>query len=504
MNRSTLSQTVTGGGLVLVGAVAVAQTVGFSLLGVPSFAEVGELISLTTDCPQVPVPMFSAPSLVVFALLLATTGAARLRRRGAAWLLVLAALAVSSFASEVAEGAACDTSVDWEAASASESFQTTGPTFDFTPTQPGYFDVTATTGGEIAEATIPVCPVGEVADECGVCGGDGWSCLCITVLAVGYPASGNTCNFFNHDGPNKPNLPGIALDEFTYNEFFTGQGYELPFGYDGGQFGTAINDDSPHYGTVGRAHGCGACLQVTGENGSAVFMVREIADYNSVAQNALPRGVHLDSNYIDQVRTGNGMDIDVTIQPVPCPFDGNILIAHRIYNDQQTWYWNALEYTPYNMVYPIKKMEIRAEVGHTEWYDLPKKWTNKYVLGNYNPLGGQIPFPDPMNGPVRFRITSVYDEVLITPPIQQAERPLAAEANGWAYYDLGVNFEPRPYAEGACTPNYFCGNWQLDPGEECESSQQLSPTCASLGAGTGTAYCDPGTCLWDRSTCSSP
>jgi hypothetical protein len=72
------------------------------------------------------------------------------------------------------------------------------------------------------------------------------------------------------------------------------------------------------------------------------------------------------------------------------------------------------------------------------------------------------------------------------------------------YYDTGVNFTARSIEPGPCTPNYNCGNWTVDAGEECESALQQSADCSGLGAGTGTAYCDPGTCLWDATTCSNP
>ncbi len=503
MKRSRVYSLGSHIGLVVLGGAAVAQAAGFSLLGVPTSVEVGQLVSLAADCSLTAVPLLSARLLAVLMLLLATTGAVLVKRRGAAWLTVLVALGVSTLVGDPARSADCNIDFDWDATSASESFQHTGPDFDFTPTQPGYMEVMATSGGESVEATIPVCPIGQVADECGICGGDGSACLCLTVLAVGYSATGATCNYQSGTPPNLQSLPGIALDEFTYNEFFTGEGYDASLGIGWG-FSTPINGQADHYGTAGRAHGCGACLQVTGENGSAVFWVREIADVGAVGTNGYPRGVHIDSNYIDLVRNGNGVGVDVTIQPVPCPFTGNILMKHRIYNDQQVWYWMALEYMPYNSVYPIKKIEIKDDAFHTQWYDLPKAWTNKYVLGNYEPFPyPQIPLPSPPNGPVRFRITSVYDQVLVTAPIQQAERPLDPAALGWAYYDLGVQFEARPYLEGACSENYFCGNWAHDAGEDCEwTVGPGSVDCADLGLGTGTASCGFGTCTWDTTECS--
>lgn len=496
-----LADVLASGLLVVTGSVALAQGAGLSLLGVPTSSEVGELVSLTTTCEAAEVPMLSAPFVVVMALLLATATLVALRRRAAAWMGVLMALGLSTAAPERAESAACDTPVAWSATSASESFLATGPTFEFTPSVPGYVDVVATTGGESEEARFPVCGVGQVADVCGICDGNGAACVCQEALAVGYPGDGNTCNFYsNGTHPGLQDLPGIALDEFTYNEFFS-QEYDPRLTGDGA-FADPFDPGAPaEFGTVGKAFGCGACVQVSGPNGSAVFFVREIADVAAVGLNGRPRSVHIDLDHIALVRNGAGVAVDVTLQPVPCPFTGSIQLAHRIYSQ---FYWIGMEYTPYNYVHPIKQIEIKAETGHSQWYDLPGVWTNKYRLDNLAPGPyGRVPLPSPQDGPVRFRITSVYGEVLVTPPIQQAILPLDPAANGWAYYDLGVQFEPRPWAEGACTPNAFCRNFQTGfVGEACSSYTQETTSCASLGAGTGTATCGPVSCTWDTSTCS--
>jgi hypothetical protein len=322
--------------------------------------------------------------------------------------------------------------------------------------------------------------------------------VCTVSFAVGYLGNGNTCSFIG--SPNATDLPAIALDEFHYNELFTGGGYDAPFGLAGGVFNAAAGPDWT-FGTVGKARGCGACLEITGKNGSIVGMVREIADIGSVGSNGYATGVHIDNAYIDQVRNGSGPAVDVTIRPVPCPHSGNLLLKNIIYNANQPWYWIGLEYIPYNSVYPLLSMEIKAEVGHDQWYPLPQIWTNKWDLLNFQPQ--TIPVPDPPNGPVRFRFTSIYGDVLVSEPVQQVERP-HPQNPAIVYYDMGVNFVPRSVPPGPCAPNLDCGNWTIDPGEECESSAQQVVDCSSLGAGDGTAFCDPGTCLWDRSTCSNP
>jgi hypothetical protein len=323
------------------------------------------------------------------------------------------------------------------------------------------------------------CLDGLVMDTCGICGGDGSACVCKQFEAVGYVGRGDTCNFFT-DGQwpdGEPDLPWAALDEYTYNELFSGEGFELPFDYDGGIFSLPADPENTGMGTVGRAHGCGACLMVTGSEGTDVFMVIEIADIGAVGANGRPRNVHLNENGVLNVRDTFAVGIDVTVQPVPCPLSGSIQLKARMFNYSQPWYWRAVYYTPYNSVYPIKKMEIQAVDEHDQWYDLPKDWTNRYRLENYGGLGVEIPIPDPPNGPVRFRITSLYGEVLVTPPVQQVERPADSE---WAFYDMGVQFQPRNYTLGACSPVDLCGNKILDVGESCE---------AALTAG-----CNPSTC----------
>jgi expansin (peptidoglycan-binding protein) len=320
------------------------------------------------------------------------------------------------------------------------------------------------------------CPTEQPADDCGICGGDSSACVCAEFEAVGYPADGLTCNLFGDtvwpDG--EPELPGAAIDEYTYNEFFTGEGHDLPFEKSGGVFLEAIEPGDGAMGSVGKANACGACLLITGVNGSRVFFVREIADVAAVGANGIPRNVHLDNSAINDVRNGSGVAVDVTVQPVPCPFTGTIQLKHRIFLYDQAYYWRGMEYTPFQSIYPIKTLEIRAETGHDQWYELPKNWLNEYQIGanfandDENGWAGvNIPVPDPPNGPVRFRLTSVYNQVLITPPIQQVERP-GDSATGLVFYDLGVQFQPRPHTLGACEVTTVCGNKQLDEGEACE------------------------------------
>ncbi len=225
---------------------------------------------------------------------------------------------------------------------------------------------------------------------------------------------------------------------------------------------------------------------------------REDIEQNSIF---LELRVFAEPDILD-VRDGQGVAVDVTIRPVPCPHTGNIMIRYRMYNSQSPFYWTALEYVAYNHVYPILAVEIRAEVGHEQWYPLTPDWVARWNELNVPRV---IPYPDPINGPVRLRITSLYGDVVTTDLIQHPDRPVPGAAGTEDfYYDSGVQFPARSIDPGPCMPNLDCGNWMLDPAEECESSEQLSADCVSLGAGTGTAYCDPGTCLWDRSTCSNP
>ena len=85
------------------------------------------------------------------------------------------------------------------------------------------------------------------------------------------------------------------------------------------------------------------------------------------------------------------------------------------------------------------------------------------------------------NRGLRFRITSVYGQVLITPPIQQVSPDVA---DTYEFYDLGVQFQPRQYTLGACKVTTQCGNKQLDIGEACEPALQ----------GTNDPLCNPSTC----------
>ncbi len=308
--------------------------------------------------------------------------------------------------------------------------------------------------------------------------------LCVESGAAAYSTVGNTCNLNN---PGVIDLPRLAIDELNYNEFFTGSGYDDPFDPNVGDHagsGDWVN------GFSRASKGCGACLRVTGPNGSIVGMVWEIADIAAVGELGAPNHVLIESDSILDVRPSQGPGVDVVLQPVPCPILGGIRLRAQIFNDL------AVFYTPYNSVYPIERFEFRAE-NHDQWYELHSDWTNRFRYENYSP---QVIPHDPANLPVRFRLTSIYGDVVESDWIDLTSVAVGQSAVTESY-ELGVNFTPRPIPAGECSINRTCGNRQFDPGEECEIHTSSPVSCASLGAGTGVAECDPLTCTWATDDC---
>ncbi len=317
-------------------------------------------------------------------------------------------------------------------------------------------------------------------------------CICQNSEVVGYPGNGNTCDLNGH--PNSLILPKLALSQYRYNEFFSGRGASS---YDDFTLGPA----------EGRA--CGACLEITGPNGTLVFIVNEIADINAVANNGRSNNVHLESAYIDLVRDGSGLGYDVVIRPVPCPTTTTIQVKANMWNHLQPWYWTAVYYTFYQIKEPLKSVEIKAEEGHDQWYPLEPTWTNQWKMENYDSstTSVYIPLPDPVNGPIRFRLTSIYGDVVITNPIQQVTRPAASQI---AYYDSGVQFSDREYISGACTDNTItslCGTkggmYSWDPPPQCDIENGADPvSCSSVDSSftSGQAYCTD-YCRYDTSEC---
>ncbi|MEM6731572.1 MAG: hypothetical protein AAF658_08440, partial [Myxococcota bacterium] len=130
---------------------------------------------------------------------------------------------------------------------------------------------------------------------------------CINGFMVGYPGDGNTCRF--RDAPGFVDLPKLAMDERNYLEFFTTP--DTPY----------APEDFRAPGTHPR--GCGACLEVTGPNGSVVAIVNEVADVGAVGNNGRANSVHVQTSAILEI-SDSQMVQPAAMRPVPCPVTGNI------------------------------------------------------------------------------------------------------------------------------------------------------------------------------------
>ncbi len=155
--------------LVATGAVAQA---GFSIISPPAGGIVGSLLQVATNCGAA-VPASNFFSVLGLGLLLLAVAAAALRKRALAIVGALLGVALGALQPSTAAALVCTAEVTWRAESPSQTFTGSGRSFSFTPTQPGVFVVSATSGSATSSVSIPVCAMGQVVDACGVCGGGG-------------------------------------------------------------------------------------------------------------------------------------------------------------------------------------------------------------------------------------------------------------------------------------------------------------------------------------------
>ncbi|MEZ4290025.1 MAG: PEP-CTERM sorting domain-containing protein [Myxococcota bacterium] len=295
------------------------------------------------------------------------------------------------------------------------------------------------------------------------------SAACRSGRRIGYPGTGNTCNFAT--SPGAPALPGIALSEKNYAELFTGTGYDAPF---------------PGAST---AKACGACLEVFGPSGSAIGIVREVADIGSVGDHGKPNTPHLSFALADAIGVPYGLGGPITFRVVPCPVTGNLQVRRMSFAST-----GFLSFVVYNGVDAIAQVEFREALPGQPWGTLTQTWTNRWELLNAPTV---YPFQQ-SSTQVELRVTSLRGDVVVTQPIPLPSFTSAFEA----YFDAGVQLPTRAAPGGTCDYVPSCGDGYVDSGagETCEPLFS-SAVCSDLGfSNAAPAPCDPDRCqplAWD-------
>ncbi len=118
------------------------------------------------------------------------------------------------------------------------------------------------------------------------------------------------------------------------------------------------------------------CFTVSGSQGSATYIVQEIADINAVQSNGRGLNLHIATAHINEVRSGSGVANDIEYKRLPCPVSGGIYLYYIQYNPEKTWQ-NAIYFTPINYRVQVKAIYVRHGEGihlffSFSFWNLPK------------------------------------------------------------------------------------------------------------------------------------
>ncbi len=298
-------------------------------------------------------------------------------------------------------------------------------------------------GGFVVQQTAFVCNgiPGSTPDAAGVPGGDGGSADAAGVKDAAAPdvavtpdadAGGSSADAGGDAGGGIPPLACYDATAARYTPFggeacgFDAFASSMPALYANG-FRAAVDPNYFAGGSqmlpLGVSAGCGECLEVTGPNGTAVFIVTD--------QDPMP----FSSPFIDLDAAQSPSIIPdgvsgVSVRPVACPFDDTLKL---FVEPGSSSFFVSL--TPFAGRLGVRSLEMRGAgagvSGDNPWVTLARTTANAFQAA---------PAQDPRSGGtgIEVRITSSEEEVLVPGVVF----PLT----GGLVVDLGTQFQlaPRP------------------------------------------------------------
>lgn len=245
---------------------------------------------------------------------------------------------------------------------------------------------------------------------------------------------------------------GISLFSQDCDETFSGEG--TFYGYGGGGNCSFADPTSPVYtGAMNESQydtavTCGACVEVTGENGSLIISIEDRCpecQYGDIdlSEEAFP----LIADKVDG-------RVPITWKFVACPVSGAVKLYFKEGSSQ---YWTAVQVR--NHKYPIAKLEYEV---NGQWVEVERKMYNYFVVES-----GMGP------GPFNFRITDMYGSI-----IEEEDIPLVVttEIDGQNQFpDCSKSSTDVPVAGITLSPSSV----SLSVGGTAQLTATLSPTNAS-------------------------